>query len=499
MHRFFSANAANARRITAHRQTWLSSNAVNLSPESRRVTERNIRTSDRSSESVWKDDHSGQRASIAVYDLLDAENIRARVIAGAVDAGDIDRAKLLAKDDAPIARINAMFARSGIPIAITVEQAEHVVARKSGGESYSIAELSDGERNALLIAAEVLTVPPGTLLLIDEPERHLHRSIVSPLLTNLFLQRRDCSFIVSTHEVMLPLDYPQAKTLLVSGCTYVDRKVSSWTADLVPANASIPDGVKGDILGGRQKLLFVEGTDQSLDRLLYSLVFPTVSVVPKGSCREVEQAVMGIRDAEELHWVKAFGVVDHDSRSVADIQRLKAKGVYAISVFSVESIYYHPEVQRRVAERQAAVDAGDPNVRVSAARDAAIAAVRQHVQRLSARVAEKVIRDRVLQHLPRQTSIAAGAPINVSIDVASLVAEESARLEAALAGGDFLGLVARYPLRETPALNQIVSALGFQDRNQYEAAVRKLLIDQPDVLALVRSFFGTLSQDIDGG
>jgi hypothetical protein len=57
-----------------------------------------------------------------------------------------------------------------------IKEGEQILAKKECGEPYSIAELSDGERNALLIAATVLTVKPGTLLLIDELERHLHRS-----------------------------------------------------------------------------------------------------------------------------------------------------------------------------------------------------------------------------------------------------------------------------------------------------------------------------------
>ena len=43
------------------------------------------------------------------------------------------------------------------------------------------AELSDGERNALLIGSDVLTTEPNSLIILDEPERHLHRSIISPL------------------------------------------------------------------------------------------------------------------------------------------------------------------------------------------------------------------------------------------------------------------------------------------------------------------------------
>jgi hypothetical protein len=57
-----------------------------------------------------------------------------------------------------------------------------VVARKSGGTPYSIARLSDGERNALLVAADVLTVRPGTLVVIDDPEMlKVVRSFFDPL------------------------------------------------------------------------------------------------------------------------------------------------------------------------------------------------------------------------------------------------------------------------------------------------------------------------------
>ncbi|MBL0212265.1 MAG: ATP-binding protein [Holophagaceae bacterium] len=208
MHRFYNVHRANARRISAHRQTWFSSNAITLSPEQRRSTQNDIQATDAGPTSRWRDDYSAARASIAIYDLIDAENVRARAIAGAVDISDIDLARVLSKKDAPIKIINELLRLSNIPIEISVKENEQVLASKSGCNPYSIAELSDGERNSLLIAADVLTAKPGSLILIDEPERHLHRSIISPLLTLLFQKRLDCAFIVSTHEVMLPSTIP---------------------------------------------------------------------------------------------------------------------------------------------------------------------------------------------------------------------------------------------------------------------------------------------------
>lgn len=348
-----------------------------------------------------------------------------------------------------------------------------------------------------MIAADVLTVKEGTLVLIDEPERHLHRSIISPLLTLLFAKRPDCAFIISTHDVMLPLDNPGARTLLIRGCTYADSSVTAWDVDVVPLETEIDDHLKKDILGARRKILFIEGTEQSLDKPLYSLVFPNVSVIAKSSCRDVEHAVSGIRDAGDLHWLRAFGIIDNDGRTQADIDRLRAKGIYAISVFSVESIYYHPDVQRRVAERHAAVTGEDAFTRLANAKDAAVAAITPHIQRLSERAVERALREEMFRHLPRRKEIAAASPINVSINVATFVTTERNRLQDVLATGNLLAIIAQYPVRETPALAEIASRLGFQNREQYEGAVRKLLMDDGEALMFVKSLFGTLEADID--
>jgi energy-coupling factor transporter ATP-binding protein EcfA2 len=496
--RLYSAHHGRAHRISAHRQTWFVSNVVTLSAHDKRNTETNMLARDTNIDSRWRDDYSTQRASIAIYDLLDAENVRARKITAAVDGSNFDLAKTLAKKDAPIKIINELLRLSNLPIEISVHESEQIMASKSGGQKYSIAELSDGERNALLIAASVLTVAPGKILFIDEPERHLHRSIISPLLTLLFAHRADCAFVVSTHDVMLPLDNPTARTLLVRGCSYSGTNVTGWDADLVTAHTEIDDDLKRDILGSRRKLLFVEGEDRSLDKPLYSLVFPQVSVIAKSTCRDVEHSVSGIRDAGGLHWLHAFGIVDNDRRSLDDIDALRSKGVYAVSVFSVESIYFHPEIQRRLAERQSGVTGADADALLEAAKHAAIAAVVPHIARLSERVVETTLRQELMSRLPKRSDIAAAQPIHVTIDIPTAIADETTRLQAACDAGDLVSIISRYPIRETPALTQIALKLGFQNPRQYESAVRKLLIDDPNTITFVQGLFGTLAADIAG-
>ncbi|NEJ83120.1 AAA family ATPase, partial [Rhizobium leguminosarum] len=189
LQRFYAAHRGRARRISAHRQTWFQSNAITMSAQQKKNTESSIFNEDANPSSRWMDNYSAKRASVAIYDLLDAENVRARAIADAVDADNIELARQRSKRDAPIKVINELLKLSNIPIEISVRESEAVMASRNGGPEYSISELSDGERNALLIAANVLTAKPETILFIDEPERHLHRSIISPLLTLLFSHR----------------------------------------------------------------------------------------------------------------------------------------------------------------------------------------------------------------------------------------------------------------------------------------------------------------------
>jgi len=359
MQAFASASKEKTRRITAHRQTWFRSGSPEFTGKQRADYEQNVFDYDRQPNARWMDDYSGQRAQMAIYDLVNSENVRAREITRAVDDKNQEKVEILAAKHSAFTTLNCLLRLANLDIVVSMAANDEIMATRNRSNPYSIAKLSDGERNAILIAANVLTVPAGTLLLIDEPERHLHRSIVSPLLSLLLKERPDCAFVVSTHEPLLPVDNPRSKVLLTRACVYDGDEVTSYDIDLLEKTDAIDDDLKRTILGERRKIVFVEGVEHSLDKPLYSLLFPNASIVAKANCREVENAVVGIKGTAELHWVKPFGLVDNDSSEPERIADLQAKGVIALNVYSVESIYYHPSVQKLAGEKLAAVLGGD--------------------------------------------------------------------------------------------------------------------------------------------
>ena len=90
MQAFASASTDKTRRITAHRQTWFRSGSPEFTGKQRAEYEQSVLHHDRQANARWMDDYSQQRAQMAIYDLVNSENVRAREIARAVDAKKAD-------------------------------------------------------------------------------------------------------------------------------------------------------------------------------------------------------------------------------------------------------------------------------------------------------------------------------------------------------------------------------------------------------------------------
>ncbi len=494
---FAASNRGKSRRISAHRQTWMQTDALDMTPASKVQAEQNIRNTDYDQSSRYRDNYAAQRTSMTIYEIIDSENVRARAIAACFDRDDVESAREAAKGEAPIAVINDLLKQSNIPISMSIHENERLMASKQGGPQYSAAELSDGERNALLIAGSVLTAPSGTLLIIDEPERHLHRSIISPLLSQLFTHRSDCAFVISTHDHGLPSAMPGSRVLLLRSCKFVGQGVQSWEADEMPQGDPVDEQLRRDLVGARRNILFVEGTENSLDRPLYSLIFPMASVIPKGSQRNVERAVTGLQAGESLHWLRAFGIVDGDGREPEERQASDVTHVYTLPLYSLESIYYHPWIVERIARKQSDVTGDETCELATKALSAGVRAVSGETERLSRNASRKLVRRKVFDQVPDDDELLKGQPVKLENDAASILAERKQELDDAVCREDWEALVRKCSVRESGALTAVSKTLGFLTRGDYEKAVRHLLTHDDESLGLVRGLFGNLFEQLN--
>ena len=176
-----------------------------------------------------------ERNSLAIlYDLDNKYNTINESIADEVRKHDMTRAKETAHElRSPFDQINELLDRGRLNIKLERAEDRSIIAKHSQGQSFDIPKMSDGERSAMIIAAHVITAEPETVFLIDEPEKHLHRSISQPFLSALFNLRKDCAFIISIHDIDLAIANPEARVLILRSCQWQGDQCVAWDAEVI--------------------------------------------------------------------------------------------------------------------------------------------------------------------------------------------------------------------------------------------------------------------------
>lgn len=481
MHRIYSQFPNESIRLLAHRQTWFPENSISITATQKKQNEINIKNRDIEITSRFKDDYSSYRSSLTFFNLLNKENEINAEVTKLLRQERIDEAKALSLISSPVEEINELFKISNIPIKITKGTNQDLFAQKNNGEKYSIAELSDGERNALLISADILTAPKNKLIILDEPEKHLHRSIISPLLSSLFLKRQDLAFVISTHDVNLPLDYKKCNILLIRDCTWNGKYVNNWDADLLLESDNIPFKTKEGILGSKRNILFIEGNSQSLDRQIYELIYPNLTIIPKGSCSEVIRSVEGIKATDNVHWLNAYGLIDADDRTDEQIQNLAKKGIISLSSYSVEYLYYNLEIISRVATRYADMTGENRDLLLEKAKSKIIENMAIHKDKLCSILCGKKIRNSIMLKLPTHQEILSGSTFQLEFNTGIILQEEKDKFDNLVKSNNIDMLISRYPIKKTGVKKAIASGLGISIE-KYEKTVRKLILDDENTL-----------------
>lgn len=228
-----------------------------------------------------------------------------------------------------------------------------VTASFSIGESsieYKGRDMSDGERVALYLMCQALGVPANKIIIIDEPELHLHRSIMNRLWTAIEQERKDCLFIYITHDTQFAANHHQSQKIWVK-----EFDGTNWTFANVE-ESTLPEQLLLDIMGNRRKVLFVEGTNDSYDTQLYTRLFDEYYVVACGGCSKVIEQTKAMRANPQLHDLECYGLIDKDYRCDTEIGNLRADGIYVLDVAEVENLFIVEELLQAVNQLQGFTD-----------------------------------------------------------------------------------------------------------------------------------------------
>ncbi len=220
-----------------------------------------------------------------------------------------------------------------------------VLIRKEGLNDYHGKEMSDGERVILYLIGQCLCAPDNSIIIIDEPEVHIHKSIISKLWNKVEELCQNKLLIYITHD----LDFASSRTDALKLWIKNYNGDNSWEWDEIPEENSLPENLVLEIIGNRKNVIFCEGDNGSLDTSIYELVYPNFHIIPRGGGEKVIEATKALRNNPALHHLNAFGITDSDYKEDEEKEALLANGIYALPVAEIESLFCIEPILRIIA------------------------------------------------------------------------------------------------------------------------------------------------------
>jgi ABC-type lipoprotein export system ATPase subunit len=215
------------------------------------------------------------------------------------------------------------------------------VHAKYNDDKYHGKEMSDGERVMLYMICQALILPENSIIIIDEPELHIHKAIVKKLWDRLEQERSDCVFMYITHDLDFAASRDTDKILWVKS-----YNGTAWEYEFLNTLEfnELSEELLFEIIGTRRKVLFVEGERNSYDHALYNEFYKDKGyhIIPCGGCSEVLRIYKAKKAYEKLNNIEAHCIIDRDFRAEAEITALKADGVNFLEVAEVENLFVIP-------------------------------------------------------------------------------------------------------------------------------------------------------------
>lgn len=223
---------------------------------------------------------------------------------------------------------------------------------KRNDKKYSIGDLSDGEKQLLLLLIDFAKKKPSkAVIVVDEPELHLHPTLANSYWCGVEKEFPESYFIYATHSIQFAMREDDAQIIVIPSDGSDGEILKNWS--------EFESNEKNQFLGGipeivnAKKVICIEGgeNDKKMLKELFDLNNKSsLYIAAMGSWHEVEKAVRG-----EGLWgecapaVTISGLVDRDYRTSGDIERLKRANIEITDWHEIETYLYHPDVATLIA------------------------------------------------------------------------------------------------------------------------------------------------------
>lgn len=204
--------------------------------------------------------------------------------------------------------------------------------------------MSDGERYALYVIAQVLCLEKGTLIIVDEPEHYLNKGILYELWNLLEEERNDCKFIYITHDIDFAISRRGSKKIWLK--SYENNQ---WDWEEISQDGNLPEEMTLKILGNKKKILFTEGEKGGIEDHLFSMIYKDYKVIPLKTCNEVIRTLTGIK-REQFPEYSFKGLIDRDFWRDKYLESLAKNEIHVLKVAEVENLFITKEIMSLYCE-----------------------------------------------------------------------------------------------------------------------------------------------------
>jgi hypothetical protein len=251
------------------------------------------------------------------------------------------------KPNTKLDRIQSIF-EAVLPHRKIIKKAGVIETYPTNGQisdAYNASEMSDGERVIFYMVGEVICSIENAIIIIDEPEMHIHKSLVKKLFDLIENERQDCVFVYLTHDIDFAFTRQNATKIWAK--SYEGNSI--WDYELLDNSMPIPEQLYLDVLGSRKPVIFIEGDQSSIDYQLYEQVFNENTLKPLGSCDKVIQTVKAFNEQNSFHHIESNGIIDRDRRQDDDIIRLNSKQIWVLDVAEAENLLLIETIVKSIA------------------------------------------------------------------------------------------------------------------------------------------------------
>ncbi|XGX79777.1 hypothetical protein LQK93_02592 [Terrabacter sp. BE26] len=235
------------------------------------------------------------------------------------------------RPESPLKEYNSLFEDLMPGYSITTLPSEgaptNLYVQIPSGTIIPFSDLSSGEREVFFVLANFIRQNvSNAIITVDEPELHLHPELSRRLVRTMLDIKPGNQIWLATHNGEVFDEVGRDRTFYVSRRGGTSESIVRRASDASETETLLRDlfGYSGYI-GVARSLLFLEGEEASLDRRLFSRLFPAelaeVKLVPAGGVDSVTRLNSAVLQVIEggIGWMTFYAIRDRDYLTDAEV------------------------------------------------------------------------------------------------------------------------------------------------------------------------------------